>query len=109
MVIGEQAARPVVVLADDDEAITSNLASFLNRAGFTVHVAPDGLAALELAERLDPQLCVLDVLMPGTDGRKVLRPLRSHGRRLPVVLLTQVEESADRARRERGRLSRQAI
>jgi CheY-like chemotaxis protein len=43
-----QDARPVVVLADDDGAITSNLAPFLDRAGFTVHIASDGEAALEM-------------------------------------------------------------
>jgi DNA-binding response OmpR family regulator len=46
--MGGQGARPVVVLADDG-AITSSLAPFLDRAGFTVHVASDGEAALELA------------------------------------------------------------
>src|SRR5437660_4677457 len=90
-------ARPVVVLADDDEAITSNLAPFLDRAGFTVHVASDGDTTLELVERLDPDGCVLDVLMPGPDGREVLRRLRAAGRWLPVVLLTQVCESRERA------------
>jgi DNA-binding response OmpR family regulator len=72
--MGVSDPRPVVVLADDDDAITSNLAAFLDRAGFTVHVAADGDAALELVERLDPDGCVLDVLMPGPDGREVLRP-----------------------------------
>ena len=95
--MGGPDVRPVVILADDDEAITSNLAPFLDRAGFTVHVAADGNAALELVERLDPDGCVLDVLMPGPDGREVLRRLRRGGRWLPVVLLTQVGESAERA------------
>jgi len=90
-------ARPVVVLADDDVAITSNLAPFLERAGFTVHVAADGTAALDLVRRLDPDACVLDVLMPGPDGREVLRRLRADGRWLPVILLTQVGESRERA------------
>ena len=95
--VGEQRARPVVVLADDDDAITSNLAPFLERAGLTVHVAPDGEAALELVRRLDPDGCILDVLMPRLDGREALRRLRAGGRWLPVVLLTQVGESAERA------------
>lgn len=89
--------RPVVILADDDDAITSNLAPFLDRAGFTVHIAADGDAALELVDRLDADGCVLDVLMPGPDGREVLRRLRGAGRWLPVVLLTQVGESGERA------------
>ena len=67
--MGGNDARPVVVLADDDGAITSNLAPFLDRAGFTVHIAADGEAALRLVERLDPDGCILDVLMPGPDGR----------------------------------------
>ena len=56
--MGGNDARPVVVLADDDGAITSNLAPFLDRAGFTVHIASDGEAALELVERLDPDGCI---------------------------------------------------
>ena len=96
-VLGSQGARPVVILADDDAAITSNLAPFLERSGLTVHVAADGQAVLDLVERLDPDGCVLDVLMPRLDGREVLRRLRADGRWLPVVLLTQVGESAERA------------
>jgi DNA-binding response OmpR family regulator len=95
--MGQSRDRPVVLLADDDEAITANLAPFLERAGFTVHVAPDGEAATALAEQLDPDACVLDVLMPRRDGREVLRRLRADGRWLPVILLTQVGESGERA------------
>ena len=95
--MGRQGARPVVILADDDDAITSNLAPFLERAGLTVHVASDGEAVLALVERLDPDGCILDVLMPRVDGREVLRRLRADGRWLPVVLLTAVGESTERA------------
>jgi DNA-binding response OmpR family regulator len=83
--MGGNDGRPVVVLADDDGAITSNLAPFLDRAGFTVHVASDGEAALELVERLDPDGCILDVLMPGPDGREVLRRARPGRRPLPAA------------------------
>src|SRR2546429_8892418 len=88
--MGGHDGRPVVVLADDDEAITSNLAPFLDRAGFTVHIAPDGEAALDLVERLDPDGCILDVLMPRADGREGLRRLPAAGRLQSVVLRTQV-------------------
>ncbi len=87
----------MVVLADDDDAITSNLAPFLERAGFAVHVASDGEAVLGLVERFDPDGCILDVLMPRADGREVLRRLRADGRWLPVILLTQVGGSTERA------------
>jgi DNA-binding response OmpR family regulator len=94
---GSEPRRPVVLLADDEAAITANLAPFLERSGFSVHVVADGAAALAAVDAVDPDLCVLDVLMPAVDGREVLRRLRSDGRWLPVVLLTQVGEAGERA------------
>ncbi len=89
--------RPRVLLADDEEAITANLAPFLERSGFVVHVVHDGDAALRAVADRDPDLCVLDVLMPKVNGREVLRRLRADGSWLPVVLLTQVGEAGERA------------
>jgi DNA-binding response OmpR family regulator len=89
--------RPRVLLADDEEAITANLAPFLERSGFDVHVVHDGEAALRAVADRDPDLCVLDVLMPRANGREVLRRLRADGRWLPVLLLTQVGEAGERA------------
>ncbi|AYY15402.1 DNA-binding response regulator [Actinobacteria bacterium YIM 96077] len=89
--------RPVVVLADDEEAITANLAPYLERSGFAVHVAQDGAAALQAVDDVGPDLCVLDVLMPQLDGREVLRRLRANDHHMPVVLLTQVGEASERA------------
>lgn len=97
MLGADAAARPSVLLADDETAITDNLAPFLERSGFAVHVVHDGAAALRAVEERDPDLCVLDVLMPQVNGREVLRRLRADGRWLPVVLLTQVGEAGERA------------
>ncbi|MGH9214453.1 MAG: response regulator transcription factor [Acidimicrobiales bacterium] len=93
----DETYRPVVLLADDEVAITANLAPFLERSGFRVQVVHDGEAALAAAESIDPDLCVLDVLMPRVDGREVLRQLRSQGQWCPVLLLTQVGEAGERA------------
>lgn len=90
-------AKPTVLLADDEPAITTNLAPFLQRAGFSVLVATDGGAALREAQASRPDLIVLDVLMPGLDGREVLRQLRRSGNWSPVILLTQVGEASERA------------
>jgi DNA-binding response OmpR family regulator len=90
-------ARPRILLADDETAITSNLAPFLERAGFDVSVAPDGQAALDEADKFSPDLIILDVLMPRVDGREALRRLRRAGNWTPVILLTQVGASAERA------------
>lgn len=90
--------RPRVLLADDDKAITSQLAPLLERSGFTVEVVADGEAALRGTLAVPgPDLVVLDVQMPAMDGREVLRRIRRSGTWVPVVLLTEFGESAERA------------
>ena len=86
-----------ILLVDDEHAITDNLSAFLQRSGFDVAVASDGEEALRKAATFGPDLIVLDVLMPRLDGREVLRRLRSADNRTPVILLTQIGESVERA------------
>ena len=88
---------PSILLVDDEPAITDNLAPFLRRAGFEVTVAADGDTALARLRAREPDLVVLDVLLPGTDGRAVLRQVRQEQRSVPIILLTQVGESGERA------------
>jgi DNA-binding response OmpR family regulator len=90
-------AKSKILLVDDEVAITDQLAPFLSRAGFEVRVVADGEAALKEIVSYSPDLVVLDVLMPKLDGREVLRQLRQEGDWTPVILLTQVGESAERA------------
>jgi DNA-binding response OmpR family regulator len=89
--------RPKVLLADDESAITANLAPFLERSGFSTSVVSDGQAALDQAIATNPDLIILDVLMPILDGREVLRRLRHSGNWTPIILLTQVGEASERA------------
>jgi DNA-binding response OmpR family regulator len=89
--------RAKLLLVDDEKAITTNLAPFLERSGFEVRVAGDGLAALEQIDSFTPDLIILDVLMPRLDGREVLRRLRREDNWTPVILLTQVGEAVERA------------
>lgn len=89
--------RRRLLLVDDDEAITSVLAPFLQRAGFDVDVAADGAAGLQAFRASGADVVVLDVSMPVLDGREVLRRLRQEGAWTPVVMLTQVGESGERA------------
>ena len=86
-----------VLLVDDESAITDNLAPFLERSGFAVAVAVDGEDALNQVDSFSPTLIVSDVLMPRLDGREMLRRLRRAGDWTPVILLTQVGESTERA------------
>ena len=89
--------RPRILLVDDEEAITTNLSAFLGRSGFVVDVASDGQEALRRIPDLGPDLIVLDILMPKMDGRELLRSLRQEDNWTPVILLTQVGESTERA------------
>jgi DNA-binding response OmpR family regulator len=88
---------PRILLVDDEVAITDNLAPFLQRAGFDANVAGDGETALRKVSEVPPDLIIADVLMPRMDGRELLRRLRQAGNWVPVILLTRVGESAERA------------
>jgi DNA-binding response OmpR family regulator len=90
-------SKPKVLLVDDEHAITDNLAPFLERSGFTAMVASNGEEALQVVEGTEPDLIILDVLMPRLDGREVLRRLRRSGSWIPIILLTQVGEASERA------------
>lgn len=86
-----------VLLVDDDPAILDSLGPFLSRAGFEVLTAAHGLEALEIVRQRNPDLVIMDVLMPELDGRETLRYLRREGNWTPILLLTQVGEAGERA------------
>jgi DNA-binding response OmpR family regulator len=88
---------PHILLVDDEQAITDNLSPFLERSGFQVTVAADGEQALREIEETEPDLVVMDVLMPKMDGREALRRLRRGDNWTPIILLTQIGESVERA------------
>lgn len=86
-----------ILLVDDELAITSHLAPFLERGGFEVATASDGASGLSRVDEFHPDLIVMDVLMPHLDGREALRRLRQGGNWTPVILLTQIGSPAERA------------
>ena len=90
-------AEARLLLVDDDQAVTTSLAGFLTRSGFAVETAGDGLLGLSAFEARRPDLVVLDVTMPGLDGRSLLRRLRAEDHWVPVLMLTAVGESGERA------------
>jgi CheY-like chemotaxis protein len=92
--------RRVVVVADDDPAVTWFLAGVLRGAGAIVHEAHDGARALEMAHRVTPDLVVTDVLMPLVDGFALCRALKRDLvlRDVPVILLSWKEDLLQRVR-----------
>lgn len=93
----EQQASTRLLVVDDEPAIRDLIAPFLGRAGYQVDTAEDGESALQAIATRRPQLVVLDVMMPGIDGREVLRRLRREDQWIPIILLTSVGESFERA------------
>ncbi|GAA4509207.1 response regulator transcription factor [Brevibacterium yomogidense] len=94
---GAEPTTPLVLVADDEPDVLGAVVPFMERSGFRVISANDGMLALDEIRRHRPDACVLDVLMPGADGREVLRTLRREENWVPVVLLTQVGEAVERA------------
>ena len=88
--------RPRLLLVDDEPAIREHLGGFLGRSGFEVDFAVDGDDALTRILTSPPHLVVLDVLMPGLDGREVLRRIRARDDWLPVILLTSLRDLPER-------------
>ena len=91
------AEKSTILLVDDERAITENLAPILERSGFTVLTAANGEEALRTVDTQQPHLVVSDVMMPVMDGREMLRQLRAADNWIPVILLTKVGESTERA------------
>lgn len=92
----EEASRRESVLVVDDEPIIADIvARYLRHAGYSARIALDGPEALRLADRHDPDLVVLDVMLPGLGGIEVMRRMREH-RRTSVILLTARGEENDR-------------
>jgi DNA-binding response OmpR family regulator len=76
-----------ILVVDDDQKLTSLVRAYLERDGFSVVVAHDGVQALEFVALARPQLVVLDVMLPGLDGLTVCRRIQA-STATPVILLT---------------------
>lgn len=87
---------PIVLVVDDEDMTRNLLRLMLERDGFVIIEAEDGLRALEVAQEAKPDLIIMDVMMPNMDGFSACQALRSRPEMadLPIILLsarTQVE------------------
>lgn len=84
-----------ILVVDDEPAVTDLLAYNLRKAHYTVFTAGDGMQALELARQVDPDLILLDLMIPEVDGLDVCRELRKTSK-VPIIMLTARGEEIDR-------------
>jgi two-component system, OmpR family, response regulator MprA len=85
-----------VLVVEDDAHVRDAVTRALRFEGYTVHTAVDGNDGLVQIETLKPDVIVLDVLMPGTDGLAVARIVRDRGNHTPILMLTARHEVSDR-------------
>jgi DNA-binding response OmpR family regulator len=86
-----------ILLVDDEPLIIDSLTYSLKREGFDVKVAYDGTQALQSVQEYEPDLIVLDLMLPDISGLEVCRRIRT-GRTTPVIMLTARGEEIDRVR-----------
>ena len=90
------ATKRRVLVVDDEENVTHLVSSALRFDGFDTVTADNGPSALAAVAESDPDLVVLDVMMPGMDGLGVLQNLRAAGSQIPVIFLTARDAATDR-------------
>ncbi len=84
-----------ILVVEDDATIARFIELELKHAGYDVKRADDGAAALDLIEKEEPALVILDLMLPNVDGIEVARRLRREGKRFPILVLTARAETRD--------------
>jgi DNA-binding response OmpR family regulator len=87
-----------VLVIEDNANLAFGLKNNLEIEGYRVEVARDGAGGLARAREAPPDLILLDIMLPGMDGFRVLRALRGPGPHIPILILTARGEEADKVR-----------
>src|SRR5437879_8704564 len=87
-----------ILVVEDNPDLAYGLRNNLEIEGYEVEVVEDGSEGLARARTGGPDLIILDLMLPGLDGYRVLRALRDEGRRMPVLILTARGEEGDKVR-----------
>lgn len=85
---------PLILVVDDEPKVARLARDYLEKNGFRVLTASDGQSALAMARREKPDLLILDLMLPGMDGREVCRILRRESD-VPIIMLTALSEEID--------------
>src|SRR5689334_1592938 len=98
--MAKRAARPLVLLVDDDRRTRAAFRAFLRHSGCTVRIAADGTKAIELARRHSPDVIVMDLAMPRLDGWTASTSLKSSPptAHIPIIALSARPKARESAR-----------
>jgi len=89
-------ARGVILIVEDEPHVAQPLRDRLKHEGFAVEIASDGPSGLAAARKLHPSAIIMDIGLPGMDGKEVVLELRREGNWTPVLFLTARDDSFDR-------------
>lgn len=95
----ENKKRIRIVIIEDDDILSSLYDEALSLMGFSVGIAKSGKEGLKLIEENEPELVILDIVMPGEDGFSILQKIRENPKtkNLPVVMHTNLYNDSDKA------------
>lgn len=85
-----------ILIIEDEQTIVDILTFHLEREGFVCHSSGNGLKGLRMVEEVNPDLILLDIMLPGIDGMEVCKRLRAQDLQTPIIMLTAREEESDK-------------
>ena len=85
-----------LLVIEDDENISTALAEYFSRAGYSVSTASDGVAGVEAAVNTRPDVVVLDLMLPKMDGLSVCKEIRQKNPLMPIIMLTAKDDVVDK-------------
>ena len=88
-------AKNTILLIDDDENICKVVTLYLEKEGYDIKVALDGRTGLDMFFEINPDLVLLDIMMPGMDGIQVIKQIRQE-KKTPVIMLTAKGDTFDK-------------
>ncbi len=97
-----------ILIVEDESSARKAMEEKFQREGFEVFTAIDGIRGLAEAQRLHPEIILLDIIMPNMDGIMMLKKLREdggYGKQVPVILLTNLSSDDDGRRKEIAELA----
>jgi two-component system, OmpR family, alkaline phosphatase synthesis response regulator PhoP len=87
-----------ILVVEDNAALAEGIEYNLKLEGYDVKIAESGTDAITTAESWDPELVILDLMLPGVDGYQVLKSIRGRGSYVPVIILSARGEESDKVR-----------
>lgn len=87
-----------ILVVEDNTALAEGIEYNLRLEEYDVKVAESGTEAIKVAESWNPDLVILDLMLPGVDGYQVLKSIRSRGSHVPVIILSARGEESDKVR-----------